>query len=291
MQSTPRRAITLVVCLATVLLATVMYGRAPEDSVFVYSLFAGDTSCSVIEQRLAALPLRETAILSVEDGGRFVLDSADGAEQLICAMSALKRQHRRVKLLLLQDPVFLGNDVESSRRVQAVAEFARRNRGVEAAVVDLEPYTQAGWTKGSQLDRRTIAVRFTQVLRQLKKAARPLRLEAAVPWWLTSTRDVPEIGLKPLFSSVDGVYLMLYGLAERGSFSLPQRVAHRLPLKDPMLKRGRVYLTLNTEDEPSREQLERDIAELRLRYGGARGFAGISVFHAQGAYGPAAGGK
>lgn len=281
-----RRTARLAGCL--VLLASTVHGRTPEESVFVYGLFAEGATCPAIEQRLAALPLRETAILSVEDGGRLVLDSAEGTEQLRCAMTALKRQRRRAKLLLLQDTVFLVNEAESSRRIRAVAEFAKRNRGVGAAIVDLEPYTQAEWTNGSPIDRRTIASRYTRLLKQLRKDARPLRLEAAIPWWLTSTTDVPEIGWKPLFSSVDGVYLMLYGLGERANFSLPQRVAHRLPVNDPMLKRGRVYLTLNTEDEPSAEQLQLDMAELRRRYEGVRGFAGISVFHAQGAYGPAA---
>lgn len=269
--------------------ATAAARTSPEESVFVYGLFAGDVTCPAIEQRLSALPLRETVIVSVEEsGGRFVLDAAGGSDQLRCALSALARQHRRVKLLLLQDTAYLANDIEAIRRMRAVASFARETHGVASAVVDLEPYADAGWTEGSQIDRRAIAFRFTRVLKQLKKEARPLRMEAALPWWLTSTKDVPEIALKPLFGSVDGVYLMLYGLSGEPQHSLAQRIAQRLSPKDPMLRRGRVYLTLTTEDEPSPEQLDRDIAALLRHYGRVRGFAGISVFHATGTYAPSA---
>lgn len=153
-----------------------------------------------------------------------------------------------------------------------------------AAVVDLEPYVDSSWTEGSQIDRRAVAFRFTRVLKQLKREARPLPLEAAVPWWLTSTKDVPEISLKPLFGSVDGVYLMLYGLSGDAHDSVARRIAQRLSPKDPMLRRGRVYLTLTTEDEPSPQQLDRDIAALLRHYSRVRGFAGVSVFHANGSY-------
>jgi hypothetical protein len=257
----------------------------PEESVFVYGVFAGDSTCPMIEQRLASLPLRETAIVSVEEsGGRFVLDDRTGPDQLRCAIGALARGNRRVKLLLLQDTRYVGNDVEAVRRMRAVAAFARKNHGIDAAVVDIEPYADRTWTEGSQIDRRAVAFQFTRVLKQLKKVARPLHLEAALPWWLTSTEDVPEIGLKPLFGSLDGVYLMLYGMSGDPQHSMTDRVMARLPVDDPMLRRGRVYLTLTTEDEPSREQLDRDIAELRQQYGKAKGFAGVAVFHAGGSF-------
>jgi hypothetical protein len=234
---------------------------------------------------LAGLPLRETVIISVEErGGRFVLDDAGGGGQLRCALDVLGRQHRRVKLLLLQDTMYLGNDIEAARRMRAVASFARQNRGIAAAVVDLEPYVDKGWTDGSQTDQRAIAFRFIRVLKQLKKESRPIHLEAAVPWWLTSLEDVPEMGVKPLFGAVDGVYLMLYGLSGDAKHSVAERIAQRLSLQNPMLQRGRVYLTLTTEDEPSVEQLDRDLAALRQQYGRTRGFAGVSVFHAAGTY-------
>jgi hypothetical protein len=286
------RTATIQVCFAVValsLLSTTAPARTPvEESVFVYGIFAGEVTCPAIEQRLAGLPLRETAIVSVEEsGGRFVLDDPTGAEQLRCAIDALGRQHRRVKLLLLQDTSFLSNDIEALRRMRAIASFARQNRGIAAAVVDLEPYADSGWTEGSPTDRRAIAFRFTRVLQQLKKESRPLRLEAAVPWWLTSLKDVPEMGVNPLFGAVDGVYLMLYGLSGDPKHTVAERIAQRLSVKNPMLQRGRVYLTVTTEDEPTAEQLQRDLAVLREQYRRARGFAGVSVFHAAGTYGPA----
>lgn len=278
-------------CLAVTALwllpTTALARTAVEESVFVYGIFAGEITCPAIEQRLAGLPLRETAIVSVEEsGGRFVLDDPTGGEQLRCAIDALARQHRRVKLLLLQDTSYLSNDIEALRRMRAIASFARQNRGVAAAVVDLEPYADSSWTEGSSIDRRAIAFRFTRVLQQLKKEARPLRLEAAVPWWLTSLNDVPEIGVKPLFGAVDGVYLMLYSLSGDMKHTVAERIAQRLSVKSPMLQRGHVYLTVTTEDEPTAEQLDRDLVSLRQQYSRARGFAGVSVFHAAGTYGP-----
>ena len=277
------------------LLCPPAWGRnVPEESVIVYGIFAGETTCPAIEQRLAALPLRETAIISVEEsGGRFVLDDPTGEQQLRCAVDALARGGHRVKFMILQDTMYLGNDTEAIRRVRAAAQFAKKNHGVESAVVDIEPHAARRWTEGSSVDRSAIALQFTRMLKQLKKQARPLRLEAAVPWWLMSTRDVPEIARKPLLASVDGVYLMFYEMSGEANKSVAQHVQDRLWLRDPILKRGRVYLMLNTEDEPSQEQLDRDIAALAALYGRTKGFAGISVFHAGGTFstGKAGGGR
>lgn len=264
--------------------------RGPEESVFVYGMFsAADVSCPAIEQRLSELPLRKTVILSVErSGGHFVLDDAGGADRLRCALRVLRRQHRRVKFLLLQDTGFLAKESEAVRRMRAVASFARKNSIIEGAVVDIEPYVDSNWSEGTAQDRRAIAANFTRILRSLKDAARPLRLEAAVPWWLPSTEDVPEIGLKPLFDSVDGVYLMLYSLRGGAEDTVADRIAGHLSPQDPILQHGHVYLTISTEDEPSTEQLERDVAALHRRYRHARGFAGVSIFHAGGTYAPPA---
>ena len=286
MQPAARRGIrALLLAVFGVVLCGTAMAREPEDSVFVYGLFAGETSCPAIEQRLAALPLRQTVILSVEEsGGRFVLDDPSGADQLRCTIGALTRTRRRVKVLILQDATYMSNVMDAARRMIAISEFAKRNRGIEAAVVDIEPYAEDSWIHGTQAQRRDIAMRFTQVLNHLKKCSRPLKLEAALPWWLTSTKDVPEIGVKPLFGSVDGVYLMLYGLGGAPSQTVADRVVDRLSPKNEMLKRGRVYLTLNTEDQPSAEQMDRDLASLRRQYGRVKGFAGVSVFHAGGSY-------
>lgn len=268
------------------LLSAPAAARSPEDSVFVYGMFNGDVSCPAIEQRLADLPLRKTAILSVErSGGHFVLDDPGGPDRLRCALRVFRSQRRRVKFLLLQDTGFLAKEAEAVRRMRAVAAFGKKN-SIEAAVVDIEPYVDSNWSEGSAQDRRAIAANFTRILRLLKDAARPLRLEAAVPWWLPSTENVPEIGLKPLFDSVDGVYLMLYSLGGSAGDTVAARIANHLSANDPILQRGRVYLTISTEDEPSQLQLERDVAELHRQYRHARGFAGVSVFHAAGAYAP-----
>jgi hypothetical protein len=286
MQPAVRRGIrAFLPAVFVVVLCGTALAREPEDSVFVYGLFAGETSCPVIEQRLAALPLRQTVILSVEEsGGRFVLDDPAGDDHLRCAMSALTRSRRRVKVMILQDASFVTNVMDAARRMIALSEFAKRNRGIESAVVDIEPYAEDSWVHGTQAQRRDIALRFTQVLKHLKKCSRPLKLEAALPWWLTSTKDVPEIGVEPLFGSVDGVYLMLYGLGGAPSQTVADRIVDRLSPKNDMLKRGHVYLTLNTEDQPSAEQMDRDLAALRRHYQRVRGFAGISVFHAAGTY-------
>src|SRR5258706_12450393 len=73
-------------------------GRAPsETSVFVYDLFAAEPDCAHIRERLTALPLRSTVLLSVEQGPEFLPDSPAGQQRLRCALTFLRAHHRRVK--------------------------------------------------------------------------------------------------------------------------------------------------------------------------------------------------
>ena len=256
---------------------------ALEDSVWVYQLLNDNPDCVTIERRLAETPLRETVIVSIEGGG-FVLDRPNGREQLRCTMAALHRSGHQVKLLLLQDTLYLADDREAVRRMRAVGAFAKQEGGLAGAVVDIEPYLDEEWKSGSAEARRAIAGRFLHLLRQLRNAARPARLEAAIPWWLSSTVEIPELRPEHLFKAADGFYVMLYGLGGDANDGLADRIVKRLPPHDPLLQRGRVYLTLATEDELSPEHLHQDLALLRQRYRGARGFAGVSVFHAGAAY-------
>jgi hypothetical protein len=268
--------------LRTALVFGILAGAAHaalEDSVWVYRLLDDNPDCATIERRLAELPLRQTVIVSIEGGG-FVLDRPNGREQLRCMTAALARSGRRAKVLLLQDTFYLADDIEAVRRMRAVSAYAKEEGGLEGAVVDIEPYLDPEWEKGSVATRRAIAYRFVRLLRQLKKAAQPLSLDAAIPWWLSSTPEIPELKPKSLFKSISGAYVMLYSMGGQASDGLTDRIVKRFPPHDPLLRRGRVYLTLATEDVPSQQELDRDLVVLTEKYRGARGFAGVSVFHA-----------
>jgi hypothetical protein len=253
--------------------------HALEDSVWVYRLLNDNPDCPTITRRLGEMKLRPTVIVSIEGGG-FVLDRPNGREQLRCLIDALQASGRRAKLLLLQDTYYLSDDLEALRRMRLVASYAREERRVAGVVVDIEPYLDAEWKSGAVTTRRAVAYRFLRLLRQLRQAAKPLPMDAAIPWWLSSAEGVPELRPRHIFHAMSGAYVMLYGLGGRKEDGLTDRIVKRFPQSDPLLKRGRVYLTLATEDEDSPEKLERDLEFLRKTYHGAKGFAGTSVFHA-----------
>src|ERR1051326_3415764 len=52
-----------------------------EDGIYVYGIFKDAAKCPELLDRLKALPLRQTVILSLESGKEFVLDRPDGEDE------------------------------------------------------------------------------------------------------------------------------------------------------------------------------------------------------------------
>ncbi|HZQ93235.1 MAG TPA: carboxypeptidase-like regulatory domain-containing protein [Terriglobales bacterium] len=268
-----------------VLLAVVLSAGAAhaalEDSVFVYDLFAGKPACAQIEQRLAALDLRPTVLLSVEQGPAFIPATPEGREQVACAVRALRRGKHHVKAMLLQDPGFLKDRSAAVQRVHAAATLP----GIEGLLIDVEPYTDPDWDCGKPEVRRQIAAGYVDLLRTLRSVADPMPLEAAVAWWMPGMEGVPEFATPRLADAADGLYLMLYG-DEGGPLvgATVADVAGRIPGSSEMLHRARVYFALARYESPSPEALNETIGGLRRLYGKTQGFRGTAVFHAGSRY-------
>ena len=267
-----------------------------EISVFVYDLFAAEPDCAHIRERLQALPLRSTVLLSVEQGPEFLPDSSAGQQRLRCALTFLRAHGRRVKALLLQDTTFLDTPNEAARRMAALARFSRSAGGFAGAVLDIEPYLHRDWECGTVGDRRALAMRYLELVKQVRRAVAPLTVEVAVPAWWAEQSEVPELQPEQLFRATDGVYVMLYGdpggPLVGGSV---ERIAERIPASGGFFGSGsgssakrasqpRVHLVLAPYELSSPAEMEAQLAALRQRYAGARGFAGVSLFHAAATY-------
>jgi hypothetical protein len=271
---------TLIV-LSLLVLTTAAVGM--EDSSFVYDIFAGDPSCAVIQKRLAHLPLRKTVLLSVEQGPYFLLDRPTGIKQLNCAVAALQRGSHEVKALVLQDASFLKNAEEALRRVREIAQFSPR--AIRSTVLDIEPYTDEAWDCGSPAERRATATQYIALLQAVRAAARPLKLDAVVPWWYADLKDIPELQPASLYSVADGLYAMLYG--DPGGpvvGGTVRRVIEHLPRSSPFFKKGEFHIAVATFEARSAPDLNQEIEVLRAHYQGVPGFAGVSVFRTGGPY-------
>ena len=267
----------------SLLLLTTVAAAGTEDSSFVYGIFAAEPSCPLIQERLAQLPLRKTVLLSVEAGSGLVLDRPSGIKQLQCAVTVLQRGSHEVKALMLQDISFLNNAEESVRRVREVAQLSPR--AVHGIVVDIEPYVDESWGCGSLTQRRATAAQYIALLQAIRAAARPMKLEAVVPWWYSAMTDIPELQPASLYSAADGLYAMLYG--DPGGPVVDgsaQKVLDHVPRNSPFFKKGKFYVAVATYEAQSAQHLDQEIAALRKQYKGVRGFAGVSVFRAGGPY-------
>lgn len=256
-----------------------------EDSVFVYDAFRGHTSCSDIVPRLRSLPLRETVILSAEEGAGFVLDRQAG--DVTCVADALRASGYRTKLMVLQDPSFLDRPDEALRRVRAVARLAAAHPGVlSAVVVDLEPYTDANWDCADAPGRRRIAERFRDLIVHLRRESGRLPLELVVPWWFGVEPRYPALTLGALSEVSDGLILMLYG--DEGGPVVNGDIRRAVERMDLVLRtsppRQRFSIALATFEQRSRSSMEAEIADLRERYRGVPHFGGMAVFHATGRF-------
>jgi hypothetical protein len=260
----------------------------PEDAIFVYDVFAGAPACPQIEQRLAAMPLRPTVILSIEQGREFLLSSAEGTARLTCALAWLQRHDHRVKAMLVQDRSFINMHDAAVRRMGLLAQYAQ-HQPIAGAVIDVEPYSDPDWGCSANVKRRALISRYKALLRDLRQAADPLPLETAEPWWAGSLKDVPEMQPSVLFQDVSGMYLMLYGdeggpLVGNSTDGIAARVPPDGVYFGARQALGRVYLGLATYEAASPEALNRAIASLQERYSGVPGFAGTAIFHAGSTY-------
>lgn len=260
--------------------------RGLDDGVFVYDVFRGRASCDEALRTLRSLPLRETIILSVEEGADFVLDR--GAAAAACVAAGMRAAGHRVKLMVLQDASFLERPDEARRRVRAVAALAAAHPDtVDGVVIDLEPYTDERWDCADEAERRRIGERFRDLVAQLRRESAGLPLEAVVPWWFGAEPAYPALTLSALSDVADGLILMLYGdeggpvvYRDRGEAARRMEIVMRT--SPP---RQRFSIGLATFERGSPAALDDELAEVRRRYGTTPHFAGTAVFHAAGRFG------
>ena len=264
-----------------------------DDAVYVYGAFEGKPACEQVKQRLEKLPLRPTVILSLEQGPELVLDRAGGEELVACALRSLRqgRPRRSVKALVLQDPSFAGNaNLEALRRIDKLAAFARRNRGLLAgAQVDIEPYTSEQWGCCTIEDRRALMREMHKVLGEARLRLRPLPLGVVAPWWYAAARDLPEAAPAKLLEVADEIVLMAYGdeggpLVGGTAARILERVDQPNIFPEKGRLRGRLHIALATYEFPSPDRLESELAQVRERLRRRHAFGGTAVFHAASAY-------
>lgn len=258
-----------------------------EDSVFVYDVFRGQPACAQITSTLRSMRLRETVILSIEQGPDLILDQPGGENALRCAADALHASGHRVKTMALQDASFLDKQDDAVRRVKKIAAFARVHpKTIAGTVIDLEPYTDERWDCASPDNRAAIARRFRDLVGRLREESLPLPLEIVVPWWFAVVQEYPALHLRELGAVTDGIFLMLYG--DEGGPVVSGTSARLKAKMDLVLAAGMsrtpFYIALATFEHRSSADLEREIRDLQARYGPVSQFAGTSVFHAQGRF-------
>ncbi len=257
-----------------------------EDSVYVYDVFKPGTACAEMEERLKALPLRSTVILSIEQGPEFVLDRPKGEDDLACVLNHLRAASRKVKVLLLQDPVFLDRGEEAVRRAALVSAFAERHKGQLAGVqVDVEPYTIEKWGCCNAEERRAILRDLHQLLTRVRRNLGGLPLAVVAPWWYPVVRELPEAGPELMFQVVDEIYLMAYG-DEGGPLvgGTAERVLGRVDAPEFFTGKGRMYIALAAYEFRSPEHLQAELETVRRRLASRPTFAGTALFHATSAF-------
>jgi hypothetical protein len=163
--------------------------------------------------------------LSVEDGPRLVLDDPGDARRLGAILDAAgEGASFTVEAMLLQDPGWASDPDGAAARVARVLDFhaARRAAGRPAFAglhFDVEPYTDDAWVCGDAAGRRALVRGLQAVYGAIARraapwraGASPLRLTAALPWWLGPlSAEVPEAAPGRWLADLDEVVLMVYG--------------------------------------------------------------------------------
>ena len=273
--------IGLLACGGTALQATEM----PEYSSFLYDIFAAAHPCAELRQQFASLSLHRTVILSVDQGTEFVLDRPDGSRELTCVLDFLHSHGHSVKAMTLQDTVFLSNQREAVRRVEALSRFAASNPDmISSVVLDVEPDTHPRWDCGDYNMRSSILDEFRGLLRAVKGVS-SLYVDAVVPWWFAVQTMFPSVRIAALQGLIDGIYLMVYG--EPGGpvvNGTAASVLNRLPPTILTSLRDPVYLAIATYELKSPATEVQEAERLLSAYGSQPAFGGISVFRAGGEY-------
>lgn len=265
------------------------HGKDTEDAVYVYDLFRQAHNCLDLYTRLRRLPLRQTVILSIEQGPEFILDRPQGEQQLACVLRFLRGSERRVKALFLQDNGFLRDGREAARRAELLGEFAARHPGELAGVqVDVEPHTDAEWQQSDTAGRRKLLEGLEDLLRRVRPHLHGLPLGAAIPWWYAAVvKQFPEASPRALFQTADELYFMLYGDDQAPNHLDVARLFDWVGDAPVFAEMGRVYVVLATYQFPTKARLETGLRQLRRLLGSNRNFAGTAVFHAASGFRPA----
>jgi hypothetical protein len=257
-----------------------------EDGIYVYGIFKDATKCPELIDRLKALPLRQTVILSLDSGKEFVLDRPDGEDEISCVLDYLGASGHKTKGLLLQDPVFLDEADEAMRRASIVGQYALRHPSHLAAVqLDVEPYTIKYWGCRTTQEKRDLMVGLQQLLGRVRRQLHGVPLGIVSPWWYPIAGDLPEVRPESLFQVADEIYLMAYG-DEGGPIvgGTAERILGRVDAPEFFTGHGRLYIVLATYEFQSADNLQAELATVRKRLASRANFAGTAVFHAQSIY-------
>ena len=253
-----------------------------EDSVYVYDLFRDTPDCTELLDRLKALPLRSTLILSIEQREGFLLDRPEGEAELACVFEYLRDSSRKAKALLAQDNVFLEKKDVAVQRARLVIAFASEHPGVLSGVqLDVEPYTDPKWACCPVEQRRGMMRDLLDLLSQVRRQLNGLPLSITAPWWYAELKDIPEALPESLFQVADEIYLMVYG-DEGGPLvgGSAERVLSRVDAPEFFTGRGRLMIGLGTYEFTTPGQLEADLETVRRRLSAHPNFGGTVIFNA-----------
>jgi hypothetical protein len=253
-----------------------------EDAVYVYDLFRNAPNCTELVNRLKALPLRSTLILSFEQKEEFLLDRPEGEEELACVFDYLRDSSRKAKALLAQDTVYLGKKGEAVQRARLAIAFAARHPGVLSGVqLDVEPYTDPKWGCCTVEQQRAMMRDLQELLSQVRRQLNGLPLSVTAPWWYAVAKEIPEAQPESLFQVADEIYLMAYG-DEGGPLvgGTAERVLSRVDAPEFFTGRGRIMIGLGTYEFASPGQLETDLETVRRRLAVRPNFGGTAIFNA-----------
>jgi hypothetical protein len=264
----------------------------PDVAVWVYG--AHQWAPGDVETKLSHLPGGARHLfLSVEEGPRLILDDPVNARRIADLLDrAGDKLGLTVDAMLLQDPAWASDPDGAVDRVGHVLAFQRARvsagrPGFSGLHFDIEPFAEDAWPCADVGERRRIVRNLQAVFARIALVVRqgrpPLRLTAALPWWLgVFATDVPEIAPDHWLGALDEAVLMVYGepggplVGESAAAILTRLGSDRLWMGLPQGRGLRIGLaTYEYRDEAaivaSMRQLESNLA-------GRQGFDGFAVF-------------
>lgn len=266
--------------------------RAGKPSRAAWSYDLPDVPAHELDAALDRLVARGVTrlYLSVEDGARFRLATAEGRAAVGRAVAAARRRGLAVEAMLLQHPRWLDDPAGALARARAAAAFvpAPGERPFDGLHLDVEPHTLDAWECGGETGRADLVGRLARLAADVRAAARaargsPVPVSIAVPWWsIGPAAPGGEAAARALAASADTLVLMAYG--EPGGPLVggdADRLLCRLGLPghlDGLPAGTRVAVGLAGYEYPDADALGRTADRIDARLGASARYAGTALF-------------